>query len=400
MILDPVIKLRNNVFGFFYKEILKRIFFRLDPEIVHDRMNLNGQFLGKYLITRKLTSLLFSYSNKSLEQNILGIKFKNPIGLSAGFDKDANLTDILPCVGFGFAEVGSITGEPCEGNPKPRLFRLKKSQSLVVYYGLKNKGAEEISNRLKNKRFNIPVGISIAKTNNKETCELSAGIKDYVKAYKAFANIGAYITINISCPNTYGGQPFTDSEKLDKLLFEIDKIPTKKPIFLKVSPDLSKKEIDAILEVAKNHKVDGFVCTNLTKNRNNKKILDKDVPKVGGISGKVVEDLSNELISYIYKSCHPGEATTSIGSRFARDSIASLQNDNGKKREYIIIGVGGVFSAEDAYKKIKSGANLIQMITGIIYEGPQVISEINQGLVKLLKNDNYSNISKAVGVKN
>lgn len=367
---DSLVGVRNKTSHFLYKQVLKRIFFRIDPEKVHDRMNLNGQLLGKSAITRKLTSLLFSYSNKSLEQNILGINFNNPIGLSAGFDKDANLTEILPGVGFGFEEVGSITGEPCEGNPKPRLFRLKKSKSLVVHYGLKNKGAEKISKQLKNKKFKIPIGISVAKTNNKETCILEAGIKDYVKTYKLFADIGAYTTINISCPNTYDDQPFTNAKKLDKLMTEIDKIQAKKPVFLKVSPDLTKKEIDAILEVSKKHKVDGFVCTNLTKNRKNKKIVDSDVPKVGGISGKVVEDLSNQLISYIYKKT---------------------------KGKYVIIGVGGVFSAEDAYKKIKAGASLIQMITGMIFEGPQVISEINMGLVKLLKKDGYANISEAVG---
>lgn len=370
MVFESIIAVRNYINRLFYKQILKRMFFRLDPEIVHDRMNFNGQLLGKFFLTRFLTSLLFTYQNKMLEQNLLGINFKNPIGLSAGFDKDANLTDILPSVGFGFAEVGSVTGQPCDGNPKPRLWRLKKSKSLVVYYGLKNKGADEISKRLENKKFKIPIGISVAKTNNKETCELFAGIKDYIKAYNAFKDIGSYTTTNISCPNTYDDRPFTDPKKLDKLLTEIDKIPSKKPVFLKVSPDLSKKEIDAILEVAVRHKVDGFVCTNLTKNRNNKIIVDENIPKVGGISGKVVENLSNELISYIYKKT---------------------------KGKYIIIGVGGVFSAQDAYKKIKSGASLIQMITGMIYEGPQVISEINQGLVKLLKHDGYLNISDAVG---
>lgn len=368
--IDSLINTRNQVSGSIYRNIIKKIFFRLDPEIVHDRINFNGRILGSNPVTKKLTSLLFSYSNKALEQNILGINFKNPIGLSAGFDKDANLTDILPSVGFGFAEVGSVTGEPCAGNPKPRLWRLKKSKSLVVYYGLKNKGAEEISKRLKNKKFKIPIGISIAKTNNEKTNELNAGIADYIKAYKAFANIGSYTTINISCPNTFGGQPFTDAKKLDKLMTEIDKIPTKKPVFLKVSPDLSEKEIDDILDVAKKHKVDGFICTNLTKNRNNNKIIDKNIPTVGGISGKVVEDLANELISYIYKKT---------------------------KGKYVIIGVGGVFNAEDAYKKIKAGASLIQMITGMIFEGPQVISEINMGLVKLLKADGYSTISEAVG---
>lgn len=350
------------VVEFLYKNILKPFFFLFDPEFVHDGMILTGQILGSNFLTRKMTSLFFSYSNPSLEQTILGIKFKNPIGLSAGFDKDALLTDILPSVGFGFEEVGSITGEFCSGNPKPRLWRLKDLKSLIVYYGLKNNGCKEIAKKLKNKKFTIPIGTSIAKTNCADTVDTDKGITDYIKAFKAFSDIGAYFTINISCPNAYGGLPFTDNKKLDKLLTQTDKIKTKKPIFLKMSPDLTDKELEGILDVAAKHKVDGFVCSNLTKNS---KMAEK-----GGLSGKLVEDLANELISKVYKKT---------------------------KGKYIIIGCGGVFSAEDAYKKIKLGASLVQLITGMIFEGPQLIGEINRGLVKLLQKDGYNNISEAVG---
>ena len=364
---------RDIIIGFLYKIFLKRIFFLFDPETVHDRMVNSGKFLGSYLITKNITTFLFSYSNEKLEQNILGIDFANPIGLAAGFDKDAYLTDILPSVGFGFAEVGSVTGEPCEGNPRPRLWRLKKSKALVVYYGLKNDGCEKIAERLRNKNFKIPIGTSIAKTNNKKTVQLQTGIKDYVKAYKKFTVIGSYFTINISCPNTFGGEPFTNAKRLDKLLSRIDRIPAKKPVFLKISPDLTRKEIDAIIKTVKKHRVDGFVCTNLTKKRGGKKIVDKNIPSKGGISGKIVEDLSNDLIRYIYRKT---------------------------KGKYIIIGCGGVFSAEDAYKKIRLGASLVQLITSMIFEGPSVISKINQELVDLLKKDGYDNISQAVGADN
>ena len=370
---ENLIYARNCINRFLYKAIFQKIFFQVDPEVVHDRILKVGRVLGGNAPTRKLTSFLFSYSNKRLEQTILGVRYSNPIGLAAGFDKEAELTNILPAVGFGHAEVGSITGEPCKGNPKPRLWRLKKSKGLVVYYGLKNEGCEKISRRLKSKKFSIPIGTSIAKTNNKETVGLERGIADYVKAYKKFTTVGSYFTINISCPNTFGGEPFTDARRLDKLLHEIDKIPTKKPVFLKISPDLSKYEVDKILRVVDNHKINGFVCSNLTKIRKNKKIIEKSVPRQGGMSGKVVEDLSNELVSYIYRET---------------------------KGKYTIVGCGGVFSAEDAYKKIKLGASLIQLITGVIFEGPQLISDINQGLVRLLKKDRFNNISQAVGIEN
>ena len=156
-------RVRNAIEGFLYRHIVKRVFFLIDPETIHNIMNINGRFLGSNPITRGITKLMFGYSNKALGQEILGIRFPNPIGLAAGFDKDADLVKILPCLSFGFAEVGSITGEPCEGNPKPRVWRLKESKSLVIYYGLKNKGCEALSKRLKRIRFKIPVGISTAK---------------------------------------------------------------------------------------------------------------------------------------------------------------------------------------------------------------------------------------------
>ncbi|MBI2019367.1 quinone-dependent dihydroorotate dehydrogenase [Candidatus Daviesbacteria bacterium] len=358
---------------FLYKNFLRPIFFLGDPEHVHDLMTFSGRLLGSNFLTRGLTSFMFSYSHPALEQEILGIEFKNPIGLSAGFDKDALLTDIMPSVGFGFEEIGSITGEPCEGNPKPRLWRLKNSKSLVVYYGLKNEGPEIISQRLKGKRFSIPIGTSIAKTNCADTVDTDKGIADYIKAFKKFTNIGDYFTINISCPNAFGGLPFTDAGKLDLLLSQIDQIPTKKPIFLKMAPDLSEKELDQIINVVKKHKVRGFICTNLTKDRKRASKLThkKDsIPENGGLSGKIVEDLSNQMIKAIYQKT---------------------------KGKYVIIGVGGVFSAEDAYKKIKLGASLVQLITGMIFEGPQLIGEINRGLVKLLQKDGYKNISQAIG---
>src|SRR3989344_3093287 len=327
----------------FYSHIIKPVLFRMDPEYVHDRFINLGSFLGKFNVTRKIVSSLCDYGDKSLEQNILGIHFKNPIGLAAGFDKNAELTDIIPSVGFGHMEVGSVTNSPCKGNPKPRIWRLKNSKGLVVYYGLKNDGAEIISKRLANKEFDIPVSTSIAMTNCKENLDVQNAINDYVLGFKKFINIGDFFTINISCPNAEGGQPFMDPEKLDLLLNSLDKIETSKPIFIKLSPDMSETEIDNILEVAKKHRVHGVICSNLTKDRGNKNITDKNIENRGGISGKPLQEISDKLLAYIYKK---------------------------ERDKFILIGCGGVFSAEDAYKKIRLGASLIQMITGMIFEGP------------------------------
>ena len=366
-----LIKLRNDIIGFFYRNTLKKIFFLMDPESVHDKTVRMGKFLGSNFNTRGLVSLKFNYSNKKLGQNILGLRFNNPVGLAAGFDKNIELVKILPSVGFGFEEVGSVTGEPCEGNAKPRLWRLKKSKGLVVNYGLKNEGCKVLSEKLKKIRTKIPIGISIAKTNCKDTVDTNKGIADYFKAYSAFSAVGDYYTINISCPNAYGGEPFTDAKKLDKLFTKINSVPRNRPVFLKISPDLSKKEIDGIIKVSQKHRIDGFICTNLTKKRDNKNIIDEIVPEVGGMSGKIVGDLSDKLIRYIYSKT---------------------------KGEFVIIGCGGISNAQDAYVKIRNGASLVQLITGMIFEGPQLISDINLGLVKLMKRDGFENISEVIGV--
>jgi dihydroorotate dehydrogenase len=358
---DTLVKIRNKFLGWKYAHFLKPIFFKMDPEFVHDRFTFMGRLLGSNPVTRGLTRVLFGYSHPMLEQTILGIHFKNPIGLSAGFDKDGLLTKIIPCTGFGYEEMGSITGEPCEGNPKPRLWRHPDKKALRVYYGLKNDGAVAIAKRLKKQRFAFPIGTSIAKTNCKETCETEAGIQDYAKAFTAFAHIGDYFTINISCPNAFGGQPFTDEDRLEKLLTALDQIPTQKPIFIKLSPDLTHSELDTIVDCASRYTVHGFISTNLTK---------KHDLGLGGLSGKAVEDLSNEQLKYLYKKT---------------------------RGKFVLIGCGGIFTAKDAYEKIKAGASLLQLITGMIYQGPQSISEINRGLVHLLKKDGYSSLQAAIG---
>lgn len=348
--------------------------FLTDPEKAHNKAIVLGKFFSKNMVLKNFLSYFLVYENKALEQTIKGIKFKNPVGLAAGFDKNAELTEITGALGFGFEEVGSITGEACEGNPKPRLWRMKKSKGLVVWYGLKNDGCEMIFQRLKQLKFNIPIGINIAKTNSKKCSDTDEGIKDYVKAFSQLLDIGNYFTINISCPNAFGGEPFTEPEKLEKLLSALEKYPTKKPIFVKLPPDLNKKQVDSLIEVCKNHHVDGFVISNLTKKKELMDVDEKEYQKVykgnGGISGKAVEKLSNELIAYVYKN---------YGERF------------------LIIGCGGIFSAQNAYKKILLGASLVQLITGMIFEGPQLISQINRGLVKLLEKDGFKNISEAVG---
>lgn len=360
--------------GFIYRNFLKKIFFRFDPEDVHDLILSVGYLLGRYRITRFLAKVFFDYQHPSLGQKILGLEFRSPVGLSAGFDKNAKLVDILPEVGFGFMELGSVTAEPYEGNPKPRLYRLPKSKALVVYFGLMNIGVTKFIERLRKfKQKKSIVGISVAKTNCKRTSDQREGILDYVESLKILEkeNVGDYYTINISCPNTFGGEPFTTKESLNELLFEIDKLKISKPVFVKMPINLELSKFDELLDVIVKFKLAGVVIGNLTKVRESDLIRD-EIPEhiKGGISGLPTQSLSNELISHTYK-------------RFG-DKL-------------IIIGVGGIFTADDAYEKIKRGASLLQLITGMVFQGPQLIGEINLGLSKLIRLDGYSNITEAIG---
>lgn len=363
-------KVRNACLRVAYRRVARPILFSRDPERVHDRAVRAGHFAGSSPPLRRLASACFAFADERLEQTIAGIRFRNPVGLAAGFDKNAKLLDILPSLGFGFAEVGSITGEPCAGNPKPRLWRLPRSKAIAVHLGLNNDGCEVIAARLRGKKFQIPIGISIAKTNSPATVDTTAGIADYAKAYAAFTGTGDYDTLNISCPNAYGGEPFSDPARLDALLAAIWNVPCTKPLLVKFSPDINAKTTDALVDVAERYGVHGFVCTNATKQRRYERMRDSFVPERGGLSGKLVQDLSDAMIARVYRR-------------------------TGGKR--MIIGVGGIFSAEDAYRKIQLGASLVQLITGMIFEGPQLISDINMGLVRLLKRDGLKNIADARG---
>jgi dihydroorotate dehydrogenase len=365
--------MKTLIIGVVYRQFFKRIFFLQDPEKVHDRFTKASSITGRYKVMKWLTRVLFDYRDPSLSQEIAGIKFENPVGLSAGFDKDGHFTQILPDVGFGFMQIGSVTANSYDGNPKPRLTRLKKSKAIVVYYGLKNEGVSSIIKRLLNKEKRFPYSFSIAKTNCDATADTEAGIKDYIISLKALekTNLADFYTLNISCPNTFGGEPFTDSVRLKKLLEEVGKLKIKKPIFLKMPINTPWKEFRHLLNVAVANKITGVVIGNLQKNHKDSSIKDVIPANVkGGISGKPTQKLCDSLISKTYKE-------------FSDDLI--------------IVGVGGVFTVDDAWQKIRKGASLVQLITGMIFQGPQLIGEINAGLVKKLKSNGFTSIDEAIG---
>ena len=379
-----IIAVRNLILRILFR-VMRPMIFLMDPEQAHYSMKRIGVFLGSNPITKAFTSLLFDYGHKSLNIEVDGIKYRNPIGLSAGFDKDGELTKIYPNLGFGLAELGSITGEICPGNPGKRLFRMIKSKSIVVWYGLNNMGAEKLSSRLAGQKFGrLRVGINAALSNMSSEFDLDSSIADYLKTMRLFKDIGDYYTVNISCPNTQEGEPFVDKDKLDALLTAINKHIrpiTAKPIYVKLAADMSVEEINTIVDACVEHNMEGVVCTNLAKPKYNTEHRPEEYPTTkgllpagkGAMSGLPLQRISTNVVRHVYRRTR-GKLT--------------------------IIGVGGIFNARDAYEKITSGASLCHMITTMIFDGPQNINEINRGLVKLLKADGFNTIAEAVGSRN
>ena len=381
---NTIVGIRNKFLWAGYQAV-RPLIFLMEPEEAHYSLKRVGVFLGNNPITRGLTSALMDYNHKSLAIEVDGIKYRNPVGLSAGFDKDGELTKIYPSLGFGLAELGSFTGEICPGNPGKRLFRMIKSKAIVVWYGLNNEGAETISKRLANEDFGrLRVGINAANSNLTPEFDLDVSINDYLKTMKLFKDIGDYYTVNISCPNTQEGEPFVDKDNLDVLLAAIVKEIrpiSDKPIYVKLAADMTLEEINTIVDACVEWGMDGVVCTNLAKPEYNSEHRPEEYPTEkgllpkgkGAMSGLPLQRISTNVIRHVYRRTR-GKLT--------------------------IIGVGGIFSAKDAYEKITSGASLLHMITTMIFDGPQNINEINRGLVKLLKKDGFKSLSEAVGSRN
>jgi len=369
-------QLIRSISKFGYQKVAKPIMFRHEPDAVHKGLIQTAKNVQKVPGIRSLPKL-WSHSNHVLETKVFGITFRNPVGLSAGFDKAIEMPKIMRNVGFGWMTGGSVTWGDYEGNEGAWFHRLPKSKSLVVNAGLPSEGTPVVIERVRKydtKLFSdFPLNVSVAKTNSTTSVGDEAGIKDYCKSLEAFDDLRQvnFLEINISCPNAFGGEPFTSSEQLDKLLAAVDKLYLAKPVIVKMPINLPIEEFDVLLDVIATHSVAGVAIGNLLKDRKLAKLQDPLPDSVkGNLSGKPNKEITTELIRRTYK-------------KFGK--------------ELAIIGMGGVMSAEDAYEKIKAGASLVALITGMIFEGPQLIGDINIGLTKLLAADGYANISEAVG---
>lgn len=348
--------LKNKIIASLY-QLLKKWMFLFDAEAMHNSFTRMGNLLGRFELTKILTAWIFNYKSFKTTKKIDGIIFPNPIGLAAGFDYNGELTQILPSVGFGYQMVGTVTYLPYGGNKKPRLGRFPDSKSLLVNKGLKSLGAKEIVKKLSNLNFQNPVGISIAAT-NKHFESTKEQLIDIINSFRLFEHSQvkhSFYELNISCPNTFGGEPFTNPKRLELLLRVLEKIKIKKPVYIKMPIDQSVSETIKLLEVASQYSyIKGVNIGNLAKDRKNADMTKEDKKEwqtmKGNLSGKPTYKKSNQLIKAAKKQ---------FGNRFT------------------IIGTGGIFSPSDAKEKIRLGADLIQLISGMIFEGPQLMGLIN-----------------------
>lgn len=343
-----------------YKFIIKPILFQKNPEEAHHFTFGWIKRLFNFPIIKPMVKAMFSYENPALEREVFGLKFKNPVGLAAGFDKDAKLIDEMAMLGFGFIEIGTLTPKPQEGNPQPRLFRLPEDEALINRMGFNNGGVNEAVQRLKNRQTHIIIGGNIGK--NKVTANEDA-VEDYLNCLEALHPYVDYFVVNVSSPNTPNLRDLQEKEPLKKLLTEVKKANDlkrkPKPILLKIAPDLTVGQLDDIVEIVLETKIDGVIATNTTIDRAELTTSQEKVAAIGagGVSGKVLSKRSTEVIRYLAKRSN---------------------------NAFPIIGVGGIFTAQDAIDKLEAGASLVQVYTGMIYEGPSMVKKIKKGLAEYL----------------
>lgn len=351
-----------------YKFLARPLLFRLSSDYAHELAIKTATSLSKNRLALQATNAFYSYSNPVLKQEIWGLKFNNPVGLAAGFDKNGTMAPLMEKFGFGFLEVGSITAVPSTGNPKPRSFRLPKDFSLINRMGLNNDGAQTISRRVQKLSLNVPLGINIAKTHNPAIIG-EAAFLDYKTSFDLVKDFADYITINISCPNTEEGKTFEEPDALDKLLglLNVSSDSSLPPVLIKFSVDLDSQKLAELITVCENHAVSGYVATNTSSGRDHLTTSKKELSEIGrgGLSGKAISKKSTAIIKQIHEHTR-GEKT--------------------------IIGVGGISSGQDAIDKLKAGADLLQVYTGLVFEGPGLVKKINKELVEYLENNGLDHI--------
>lgn len=339
-----------------YKLLVLPTLFQFDAERVHHFVCSALKFAYNLPFGKTVLKSLYTYEHPSLEREVAGLRFKNPVGLAAGFDKNGEMVDEMAALGFGFVEIGTVTPKPQPGNDKPRLFRVKQDLGLINRMGFNNKGAGVAAARLRNRKSSILVGGNIGK--NKVTPNEQA-LDDYIIGFNELYDSVDYFVVNVSSPNTPGLRELQEKEPLTNLLSELQKLnetKTKsKPIFLKIAPDLTDSQLDDIIDIVKSTRIAGVIATNTTIDRSGLKTPSAAIEQIGagGLSGAPLKQRATEVIRYL---------CTKSGNAFP------------------VIGVGGIASAEDAQEKLDAGAVLVQVYSGFIYEGPTLASRICKAL--------------------
>jgi len=349
-----------------YRSLVRPILFSLPPETAHELALHSLSLVPARLIARH-------FSDPSLRIERFGLSFPNPVGLAAGFDKNGVVLQPLAALGFGFIEAGTVTFHPQPGNPRPRLFRLREDHALINRAGFNNDGAEAFVRRVKQHRAGCVLGVSIGKS---KITPLENATEDYLKSFELVHEVADYIAVNVSSPNTPQLRELQQSEQLTSLLSALQtrnrELAKPLPLLVKLSPDLERRDLEMIVDVLERLHIDGIIATNTTIDRTGLRTDAKRVAACGegGLSGKPLAHRSTRMIADLYEL---------TGGRIP------------------LIGVGGIFDADDAWQKIAAGASLVQLYTGFIYQGPNIATEINEGLANILAREGFANLDAAVG---
>lgn len=351
-----------------YRSLVRPLLFRLPAETAHELALHSLSLVPSRLIAKR-------FSDPSLSIERFGLKFSNPIGLAAGFDKNGIALQPLAALGFGFIEAGTVTYHPQPGNPRPRLFRLSEDQALINRAGFNNEGAAAFARRVAQHRPDCVLGVSIGKS---KITPLENAIEDYLASFELVYKIADYVAVNVSSPNTPQLRELQQSQQLEALLAALQQrrrqLQKDVPLLVKLSPDLDREDLEMIVEVIERLQIDGIIATNTTVSRADLRTDAKRVASFGegGLSGKPLKDRATRMIADLYQL---------TGGRVP------------------LIGVGGIFTAEDAWEKIAAGASLLQLYTGFIYQGPRIAQEINEGLAAIVAREGFPNLDAAVGCR-
>jgi dihydroorotate dehydrogenase (fumarate)/dihydroorotate dehydrogenase len=362
-----------------YETVVRPLLFRLDPERAHNLALRSCELAGRFDVVRRAARSAFGFRDDRLRVECGGLSFDNPLGLAAGFDKNGRAPALLGTLGFGHVEIGSVSAHPSQGNPRPRLFRIPEDGAIVVSYGVPNDGAEAISRRLDGGRTSVRLGINLVKTNDPARPAVEPDVyEDYARSFELLQGRADYIALNMSCPNSPGDRDFFDRlPRFDSLLARLAELSPRAPVFLKLKPTRDEGVLREIVAIADAYPFVAGFSINLPSGKPADLRLSTAPERLermpGAVGGRPVEALVNDILSRLYGIVGPGS-------------------------RYGLMAAGGVFSTADAYRKIRRGASLVQLYSGLVYRGPRLVREILTGLVGELERDGFADVADAVGV--